>query len=130
MSPRASSAIIRALVYRGIPSDLRSRPSISTTFLGLCSLCDNRQAIESPKGVPTFISREKALSITIYDCILILRSKRCCSILISPYLILILSNVITLQHRNVATSNRKEVKISRWFNRHSIDQEAVKLKIV
>ena len=56
-----------ALVYRGIPSDLRSRPeqshhwyagvylrifdpgpSIHTTFLGLCSPGDYRQSIESP----------------------------------------------------------------------------------
>ena len=41
-----------ALVYRGIPSDLRSRPSNSTTFLGLCSPGDYRQSIESPMGVP------------------------------------------------------------------------------
>ena len=81
------------LVYRGIPSDLRSRPEQShhlpgsllpwwlkavyrvsnrhpTTFLGLCSPGDYRQPIESPMG-------EKLLKFTIYDCILRLQQKRC-----------------------------------------------------
>ena len=53
-------------------------PSNPTTFLGLCSLGDYRQSIESPMGVLTFNSTEKALTFTIYDCILRIRSKKVC----------------------------------------------------
>ena len=38
---------------------------------------DYRQSIESPMGVPTFNSTEKALTFTIYDCILRIWPKRC-----------------------------------------------------
>ena len=51
-------------------------PSNPTTFLGLCFPGDYRQSIESPMGVPTFSSTEKALIFTIYDCILRIQSKR------------------------------------------------------
>ena len=53
-------------------------PSNPTTFLGLCSPGDYRQSIESPMGVPTFNSTEKALTFIIYDCILRIRSKKVC----------------------------------------------------
>ena len=64
----------------GIPSDL-------IAFLGLCSPCDYRLFIEYPMGVATFISTEKALTLTICEYILRFRSKRGCSILILPSLI-------------------------------------------
>ena len=63
-------------VYRGIRF-FDPVPSNPTTFLGLCSPGDYRQSIESPMGVPTFNSTEKALTFTIYDCILRIRPKRC-----------------------------------------------------
>ena len=52
-------------------------PSNHTTFQGLCSPGDYRQSIESPVGVPTFNSTEKALIFTIYDCILRTRPQIC-----------------------------------------------------
>ena len=61
---QAPSAIIGALVYWGILSDLRSMPEQSPTFLVLCSPVDYRQSIESPIGVPTFNSTEKSLTFT------------------------------------------------------------------
>ena len=48
-------------------------PSNQTNFLRLCSSNDYRQSIESPVGVFTFNSTEKALKFTIYDYILRLR---------------------------------------------------------
>ena len=62
----------------GIPSDLRSRPEQSHDLPGLCSPGDYRQSIQSPMGVPTFNSTEKALTFTIYDCILRIRPKKVC----------------------------------------------------
>ena len=53
-------------------------PSNPTTFLGLCSPGDYRQSIESPMGIPTFNSTEKALTFIIYDCSLRIRSKKVC----------------------------------------------------
>ena len=38
--------------------------------------------------------------------------------------------VTTFQRRNVATTSRKELKISIWVNRHSVDQEASQSKSV
>ena len=38
--------------------------------------------------------------------------------------------VTTFQRRNVAISSRKEVEISRWVNRHSVDQDASQSKSV
>ena len=55
-------------------------PSNPTTFLGLCSPIDYRQSM----GVPTFNSTEKALTFTIYDCILRIRPKRCFLTKVSP----------------------------------------------
>ena len=78
LSPQAPSAILGALVYRGIPSDLRSRPEQSHHLPGLCSPDDYRQSIESSMGVPTFNSTEKALTFTIYDCILRIPSNKVC----------------------------------------------------
>ena len=53
-------------------------PSNSTTFLRLCSSGDYKQSIvESSMSVPTFKSTEKALTFTIYDCILKIRLKMC-----------------------------------------------------
>ena len=49
-----------------------------TSFLGLCSPGANRQSIESPMGVPTFTTTEKALTFTTYDCILRIRPKKVC----------------------------------------------------
>ena len=51
-------------------------PSNPTTFLGLCSLDDYRQSIESPMGILTFNSTEKALKFTIYYCILRLQPRQ------------------------------------------------------
>ena len=46
---------------------------------------DYRQSIESPMGVPTFNSTEKALIFTIYDCILRIRPKKMCYLMkVSP----------------------------------------------
>ena len=53
-------------------------PNNPTIFLRLCSPGDYRQSIESPMGVPTFNSTEKALTFTIYDCILRIRPKNVC----------------------------------------------------
>ena len=53
-------------------------PSNPTTFLGLFSPGDYRQSIESPMSFPTFNSTEKALTFTIYDCILRIRPKKVC----------------------------------------------------
>ena len=53
-------------------------PSNATTFLGHCSPGDYRQSIESSMGVPIFNSTENALTFTIYDCILRIRSKKVC----------------------------------------------------
>ena len=53
-------------------------PSNPTTFLGLCSPGNYRQFLEFPMGVPTFNSTEKALTFTIYDCILRIRPKKAC----------------------------------------------------
>ena len=53
-----------ALVYRGIPSDLRSRPEQSHHAL--------------------LVTTEKALTFTIYDCILRIRPKRCYLTKVSP----------------------------------------------
>ena len=53
-------------------------PSNPTTFLGLCSPGDYRHSIESEMGVSTFNSTEKALTFTIYDCILRIRPKKVC----------------------------------------------------
>ena len=53
-------------------------PSNPTSFLGLCSPGDYRQSIESPMGIPTFNSTEKALTFTIYDCILRIWPKKVC----------------------------------------------------
>ena len=50
-------------------------PRNPTTFLWLCSPGDYRQSIESPMGVQTFNCTEKALTFTIYDCILRIRQK-------------------------------------------------------
>ena len=50
--------------------------------------------------------------------------------LILPSLIYILNYVATFQRRNVATTSRKELKISSWVNRHSADQEASESKSV
>ena len=54
-----------------------SCPSNPTTFLGLCSPSDFRQSMESPMGVTTFKSTEKAHTSTTYDCILRIWQKRC-----------------------------------------------------
>ena len=50
-----------------------SNPS---TLLGLCSPVDDRQCIKSPMSVAKINSTEKALSLTICDCILRFRSKK------------------------------------------------------
>ena len=55
-----------ALVYRGIPSDLRSRPEKSRHLPGLCFPDDYRQPIEFPTDVPAFNSTENTLIFTIY----------------------------------------------------------------
>ena len=52
-------------------------PSNPTTFLELCSLVEHRQSIESPMGVLSFNSTEKAHTLTIYDYILRILLKRC-----------------------------------------------------
>ena len=70
--------IIAALVYRGIPSDLRSRPQQSHRIPGALLLGDYRQSIESSMGVPTFNSTEKALTFTVSDCILRIPPKKVC----------------------------------------------------
>ena len=54
------------------------RPSNPTIFLRFYSSGDYRQSIESPMDVPTFNSTEKALTFTIYDCILRIRPKKMC----------------------------------------------------
>ena len=54
------------------------RPSNPTSFPGLCSPGDYRQTIESPVGVQTLNSTEKALTITIYDCIRRIRPRKVC----------------------------------------------------
>ena len=53
-------------------------PSNPITFLGLCSPGDYRQSIDSPIGVPTFNSTEKALTFTIYDFFLRIWPKKVC----------------------------------------------------
>ena len=72
----------------GIPVYLRifdPGPSNSTTFLRLSFFGDYRQYIESPMGVPTFNFTKKALTFTIYDCILRIRSKKVCYMtIVSP----------------------------------------------
>ena len=70
-----TNTVIRALVYQGIPSDLRSRPEQSPTFLGLCSPDDYSQSIESSMGVPTFNCKEEVHKFTMNDYILRLRKK-------------------------------------------------------
>ena len=62
--PAGTNTVIGALVYRGIPSDLRSRPEQSHIFLGLCSPGDYRKSIESPMGEPIFNSIEKVTQFT------------------------------------------------------------------
>ena len=113
----------------GILSDFRSSPSSPTTFLGLCSLGDYRQCIESPLIGPAFNSTEIGLTFTIYDCVLTLRSKKVLFYLSFTFVDINSDTSQRLQRRNVATSSRKDVKISRWVNRHSVDQEESKLKL-
>ena len=62
-----------ALVYWGIPSDLRSRPDQIQHLSG--SLLSRWVA---PMGVPTVDSTKKALTFTIYDCIMRIRPKKVC----------------------------------------------------
>ena len=53
-------------------------PNNPTTFLALCSPGDYKQSLESAMGCPTFSCKEKALTFTIYDCILRIRPKKVC----------------------------------------------------
>ena len=73
-----TNTVIGALVYQGMPSDLRSMPEQSHYLPGaLLPPVTTRRSIESQTGVPTFNSTEKTLKFTIYYYILILQQKRC-----------------------------------------------------
>ena len=69
---------IGALLFRGVTSILCSMPEQfhHLPVLGFCYPGDNRQCIESPMGFVTISSTEKALKLTICDCILRFRSKK------------------------------------------------------
>ena len=56
-----------ALVYRGIPSDLRTRPEIHHLPGALLPSWWLQAVYSLPKGDPTFNYTEKALELTIYD---------------------------------------------------------------
>ena len=66
-----------ALIYQGIPSDLRSRPEQSHHLPRALLPGDYRQPIEFPTGVPAFNYTEKTFIFTIYDYILRIGQKRC-----------------------------------------------------
>ena len=74
--PSGMNTIIGALVYRGIPSDLRSRPKQSHHLPGALLPSEYRQSIESPMDVPTFNSTENALKFIVYNYILRLWQKK------------------------------------------------------
>ena len=108
LSPQAPSAIIVALVYRSIPSDLRSRPEQSHHLPGallprwLQAVCRESNGASPPSSQQK--GRFRSLFIIVFwD----FGPKWCFSIIPFPSLIYILSNVATLQRRNVATSTRK-----------------------
>ena len=62
-------AIIGAFLYRGIPSDVQSRYEQPLNLTGTLLPVDNRQCVKSPMGVAKMNSTEKALTLTISDCI-------------------------------------------------------------
>ena len=71
----STNTVIGAFVYRGIPSDLRSRPEQSHQLPGACPPPGSVStgSLQSSMGIPcTFNSTEKAPKFTIYDYILTL----------------------------------------------------------
>ena len=64
--PSPSSGHFCRGVYLRMFNPGTSNPS---TFLELCSPVDNRQCIKSPMGVAKINSTEKALTLTLCDCI-------------------------------------------------------------
>ena len=70
------NTVIGALVYRGIPSNLRSRLEQSHHLPGALLHDDYSESIGSRMGVPTLNSTGKALKFTIYDYILRLWPKK------------------------------------------------------
>ena len=91
---------------------------------------DNRQCIESPMGFATISFTEKALTLTIYDCILRFRFKRVLFYVNFTFVDINIELRHNVSRRNVATPSRKELKISSWVNRHSVDEESSQSKIV
>ena len=73
--PSCTQRYPRALVYRGIPSDLSSRPEQPHHLPGALLPRWLQAVYRVSNGRPTFNSTEKALTFTIYDCVLRIRPK-------------------------------------------------------
>ena len=106
-----ATVIIGALVYRGVPSHLWSMLEQFHHLPGALLPGDNRQCVESPMGFATISSTEKALTLTICDCILRVRSKR---VLFYVNFTFVDIN-IDLRH-NVSTSQRSNTEQERVKN--------------